>query len=202
MLRGMWDLPGPGLEPVSLALAGGFLTTAPPGKSHVGPFCSKRFPILLYRYRVKTTTTKTHIGTLSSYGPCPTSRIKRDPCCSHQPVLVPFIQGGMDEARSQKPGEGGLSFSSATSQLWHFLPLGLSTLILKGGCWVISKVLLELIPLYYRTMFRDSGNTCPSQTSDSGQERVLSSTNTPVPNAQPLSRASSTGISISQECPV
>ena len=30
---GMWDLPGPGLEPMSPALAGGFLTTAPPGKS-------------------------------------------------------------------------------------------------------------------------------------------------------------------------
>ena len=29
----MWDLPGPGLKPVSSALAGGFLTTAPPGKS-------------------------------------------------------------------------------------------------------------------------------------------------------------------------
>ena len=29
----MWDLPGPGLEPVSPALAGGFLTTVPPGKS-------------------------------------------------------------------------------------------------------------------------------------------------------------------------
>ena len=29
----MWDLPGPGIEPVSAALAGGFLTTAPPGKS-------------------------------------------------------------------------------------------------------------------------------------------------------------------------
>ena len=28
----MWDLPGPGLQPVSPALAGGFLTTAPPGK--------------------------------------------------------------------------------------------------------------------------------------------------------------------------
>ena len=28
----MWDLPGPGLEPESPALAGGFLTTAPPGK--------------------------------------------------------------------------------------------------------------------------------------------------------------------------
>ena len=31
-LRGMWDPPGPGLEPVSPALAGRFLTTAPPGK--------------------------------------------------------------------------------------------------------------------------------------------------------------------------
>ena len=28
----MWDLPGPGLEPVSPALAGRFLTTAPPGE--------------------------------------------------------------------------------------------------------------------------------------------------------------------------
>ena len=28
----MWDLPGPGLERVSPALAGGLLTTAPPGK--------------------------------------------------------------------------------------------------------------------------------------------------------------------------
>ena len=31
-LRGMWDLPGPGLEPVSPALAGRLSTTAPPGK--------------------------------------------------------------------------------------------------------------------------------------------------------------------------
>ena len=34
LLHGMWDLPGPGVEPVAPALAGGFLTTAPPGKSH------------------------------------------------------------------------------------------------------------------------------------------------------------------------
>ena len=32
LLRGMWDLPRPGLELVSPALAGRFLTTAPPGK--------------------------------------------------------------------------------------------------------------------------------------------------------------------------
>ena len=28
----MWDLPGPGIEPVSLVLARGFFTTQPPGK--------------------------------------------------------------------------------------------------------------------------------------------------------------------------
>ena len=33
LLRGMWNLPGPGIKPVSLALTGGFLTTGPPGKS-------------------------------------------------------------------------------------------------------------------------------------------------------------------------
>ena len=32
LLRGMWDLPRPELEPVSSALAGRFSTTAPPGK--------------------------------------------------------------------------------------------------------------------------------------------------------------------------
>ena len=34
----MWDLPGPGLEPMSPTLAGGFLTTAPPGKSGVSSY--------------------------------------------------------------------------------------------------------------------------------------------------------------------
>ena len=32
LLRDTWNLPGPGLEPVSPALAGRFSTTAPPGK--------------------------------------------------------------------------------------------------------------------------------------------------------------------------
>ena len=32
LVRGMWDLPRPEFEPVSPALAGGFSTTAPPGK--------------------------------------------------------------------------------------------------------------------------------------------------------------------------
>ena len=38
LLRGMWDLPGPGLEPVTPALAGGFSTTVPPRKPQ-GSYC-------------------------------------------------------------------------------------------------------------------------------------------------------------------
>ena len=38
LLRSPWDLPRPGLEPVSPALAGGFLATAPPGKSRCPVF--------------------------------------------------------------------------------------------------------------------------------------------------------------------
>ena len=33
LLGGLWDPPGPGVEPVSPAFAGGFLSSAPPGKS-------------------------------------------------------------------------------------------------------------------------------------------------------------------------
>ena len=35
LLRGMWDLPRPGLEPVSPALAGRLSTTVPPGKPRI-----------------------------------------------------------------------------------------------------------------------------------------------------------------------
>ena len=38
----MWDLPGPGLDPVSPALAGGFSTTAPPGEPRLGFFLNAR----------------------------------------------------------------------------------------------------------------------------------------------------------------
>ena len=38
LLHGMWYLPGPGLEPMSPALAGGFLTAEPQGKSLMGLF--------------------------------------------------------------------------------------------------------------------------------------------------------------------
>ena len=38
LLPGMWDLPRPGLEPVSPALAGRLSTTAPPGKPFLSNF--------------------------------------------------------------------------------------------------------------------------------------------------------------------
>ena len=38
LLHSMWDLPGPGVEPMSPALAGRFFTTQPPGKPRSGVF--------------------------------------------------------------------------------------------------------------------------------------------------------------------
>ena len=49
LLRGMWDLPRPGLEPLSPALAGRLSTTAPPGK----PYCTlntSHLYFLIYPY--------------------------------------------------------------------------------------------------------------------------------------------------------
>ena len=44
-LRGTWDPPRPGLEPLSPALAGGFSTTAPPGKPTVPSILTLRQPL-------------------------------------------------------------------------------------------------------------------------------------------------------------
>ena len=45
LLLGMWTLPRPGIEPVTPALAGGYLTTEPPGKplSTHDKHCTKCF---------------------------------------------------------------------------------------------------------------------------------------------------------------
>ena len=44
LLRGMWDLPRPGLEPASPALAGRFSTTVPPGSPPAGGFLTTAPP--------------------------------------------------------------------------------------------------------------------------------------------------------------
>ena len=45
----LWDPPDPGIEPMSPALAGGLLATAPPGKSRV-LFCFVLFLIFIYLF--------------------------------------------------------------------------------------------------------------------------------------------------------
>ena len=46
----MWDLPGPGIGPVSPALAGGFLTTAPPGKSYLAVLETMIFTVFIFYF--------------------------------------------------------------------------------------------------------------------------------------------------------
>ena len=49
LLRGMWDLPGPGHEPVSPASAGGLSTTAPPGRPFFAILTPRMFSTLFSR---------------------------------------------------------------------------------------------------------------------------------------------------------
>ena len=57
----MWDLPGPGLEHVSPALAGGFSTTAPPGKSSPVVLIATNVQCHTLAYRERSTGIRAHL---------------------------------------------------------------------------------------------------------------------------------------------
>ena len=59
--RGMWNLPRPGLEPVSPALAGGFSTTVPPGKPLKLSFKTSSEVIFICTWKYKNICVYTHI---------------------------------------------------------------------------------------------------------------------------------------------
>ena len=65
LLRGMWDLPRPGPEPVSPALAGRFSTTAPPGKPWPSFYDSRSFSEEGYGQNGKQTLQKNRPSCLS-----------------------------------------------------------------------------------------------------------------------------------------
>ena len=81
LLRGMWDLPRPGHEPVSPALAGRFSTTAPPGKprlltsiNHRAKLITKVVyisPVIHSSYSEPPPLSSSH--TPSQHFPCPKS---------------------------------------------------------------------------------------------------------------------------------
>ena len=75
-LRVMWDLPRPGLQPVSSALAGGFSTTAQPGKPDLDFFIHSFFKVLqaftnaLNKAHLLVPKPLPHFGFLSQYPAC------------------------------------------------------------------------------------------------------------------------------------
>ena len=65
LLRGIWDLPGSGIELESTALLGRFFTTEPPGKPLTSPFLSHKF--LQYFYGTNCALSPQKKLTLTSY---------------------------------------------------------------------------------------------------------------------------------------
>ena len=67
LLHGTWNLPRPGIKPLSPALAGGLFTTGPPGKSYCLNFCIYKSRLFYHDpYPVLTMTSlapqwKTHL---------------------------------------------------------------------------------------------------------------------------------------------
>ena len=66
----MWDLPGPGIEPVSPASAGGFLITVPPGKSldeYFGPCTCFTYAFFLIKDHMHNLNTTSVIWEFNSF---------------------------------------------------------------------------------------------------------------------------------------
>ena len=75
----MWNLPGSGFEPVSLALAGRFLSTVPPGKSSHVEFKQKSLKITNLVLSVKTTAAKNRKLLLLVKKGCSVNRKMKNP---------------------------------------------------------------------------------------------------------------------------
>ena len=94
LLRGMWDLPGPGLKPVSPALAGGFLTAAPPGKSPMYHSCCCPHACIL---PVCSATPAREAAPLSVQGLRETSTMAMLLLLTPSTLLVPVTRGQCQE---------------------------------------------------------------------------------------------------------
>ena len=92
-LRGTWDLPRPGHEPVSPALAGRFSTTAPPGKAPSSSYKENEPP---WRQ-------------ISGSMLCGGSRAERVNRADATKAPVPGAPGGERKAVDEQPGGGMLS---------------------------------------------------------------------------------------------
>ena len=119
----MWDLPRPGIKPMSPALAGGFLTTRPPGKSQE--------PVL-------TMGKRDLVNSEPMY--CMPSSYK--PCCWSSPALVtwfPTIRALWLPSKMQVPGAPVLVTGFSPSSLSWLLVGQLLRALLVLTCLSLSR---------------------------------------------------------------
>ena len=79
-LLGMWGLPGPGIKPVSAALAEGFFTPDPPGKPTCGPNMGELPTLYLEDHQ--------YLFSNMESGLIPTCFVHHRPCCRDGEVCL------------------------------------------------------------------------------------------------------------------
>ena len=122
LLHGMWDLPRPGPEPVSPALAGRLSTTAPPGKP--GPSLFDRVSSLAEGARLLPDV---KIKEFISGGASLTCFSLLEP---HMPVSCP--------RRQDRPWNRRVDEASVRSQVGWWVPHDLMCYVLISGAFLIS----------------------------------------------------------------
>ena len=142
----MWDLPGPGIKPVFPLLAGGFLTTAPPGKPIYVPILFQ----ILFPFRLLHNLL---IAVLPSVSPilfvCIAPRHASFVCPPSVWIILPASSPSPSACRSLSP-HSSLSPVLLSVGTWHSLyPLSIPSPIWRGlEAWELP---LEESQIYFKS---------------------------------------------------
>ena len=128
MLFRSWDLPGPGLESVSPAFAGGFLTTVPPGKPH------KCTLLVLGVRSLKRVSLGQNQGVVRLHSSLEAPGGNPFPCLFQLPeaTSIPWHMTPFLLFPSSKLAQVLLTLHHSDSHLCHPLPLFTTSLIIPG----------------------------------------------------------------------
>ena len=125
----MWDLPRPGIEPMILALAGGFLTIGPPGPF----FCCFHYGLMIIFSVVFGLLFHFYVFTYCSVLVCIFHEVLKKQDCSSCFWCLPFGEWGWSRGLCHYPLDGGFAWWCGDQSLSWILN-GASSLLCGCDC--------------------------------------------------------------------